>query len=690
MQRQDIITLRGGLDLVSQPMNVAPGYCIGAQNYESEVRGYRRMEGWERFDGQPKPSLGIYWILNFDSGSTAIAEGDLITGDTSGATAIALQDATVSSGSWVGGDAAGEIVLYNVTGTFEDNEGLEVSASNVATTDGTALERAESVEATSQAYIQAAIEKRRTAIAAVPGTGDILGVCAYAGDVYAFRNHSGGTYAQMYKATNSGWALQSFGHTLDFTAGGTAEMEEGETITGGTSGATATVERIIRQSGGWSGTAAGYLVLSGITGTFQAAETITGGTSGSTATAGGAQAAITLPPGGRYRTINHNFYGLSNLNRLYFVNGVGYAHEWDGTVLAPIRTGASASLDKPTFVGVHSNHLLLGYNGGSIQGSGTGLPLSFVSTDGAFEFGFGEDLTGLKSNTKTSTVITGRNRIGYLIGTDKTNMELSEVSEDSGAKADTMEVIGDVHFLDDQGVRSLRTSDQFGDWNIGTVTQMVEPSIQGKRTITPIGVLRVRAKNQYRIFWEDRTGMVIYFGRQNPEVMPFVLNFDPTCVASAEDSDGNEILLIGSDTGMVYQMDSGTSADDEEFNAFIRFPFMHQGAPNQIKRYHRAQIDVADAGGGNTLYYSTSFGYGDPDLPAGSETSISFFGGGGFWDTSFWDLFYWDSMLQSSAWAELDGIGTNMSLVIMSDSTYEAPHTLAALSINYTPRRRLR
>ena len=41
------------------------------------------------------------------------------------------------------------------------------------------------------------------------------------------------------------------------------------------------------------------------------------------ATIAGNSSAITLPAGGRYGFVNHNFFGSSDLLRMYAVNGVG-------------------------------------------------------------------------------------------------------------------------------------------------------------------------------------------------------------------------------------------------------------------------------------------------------------------------------------------------------------------------------
>ncbi len=131
-QQQDIVVLRGGLDLVTPAMMVKPGFAVAAQNYEVEARGYRRMLGYERKDGRPAPSDAQYYVLGFDAGTVEIAEDDTVTGVDSSATGIAVVAGIVSSGSYGGNDAAGDLILYNVSGTFQNDENLQVSAATRA------------------------------------------------------------------------------------------------------------------------------------------------------------------------------------------------------------------------------------------------------------------------------------------------------------------------------------------------------------------------------------------------------------------------------------------------------------------------------------------------------------------------------------------------------------------------------
>ena len=66
-----------------------------------------------------------------------------------------------------------------------------------------------------------AIEDQRSNINAVgtvgtPCEGAILGVWVYSGDVYAFRNKSGGATAGMFKTTSTGWSEIDLGTALNF------------------------------------------------------------------------------------------------------------------------------------------------------------------------------------------------------------------------------------------------------------------------------------------------------------------------------------------------------------------------------------------------------------------------------------------------------------------------------------------
>lgn len=760
--------LRGGMDLVTSPIEMLPGRAIASLNYEPVGEGYARMQGFEVVDGRPSPSEVTYWVLNFDAGTAAITEGQTVTGATSLATGKALMDAVIESGSYVGTNAAGYLVLTNVTGTFQDNENLQVTAVTKSVANGTATEEGADNDTDHDTWLQDAIETARALIQKPAGSGAIRGVHTYNGDKYCFRDNAGGTAGVMLKESTSGWVVQALGREmqiaarsgtftvtiaspgvftwnnhgfangtvvtltttgalptgldedtdyyvvnraantfqLSLTSGGTAinttgsqsgthtvtafpgEIEDGQTVTGVTSGATGVVTRAALRVGSWEATnLVATLTFATVTGTFNSSEALNVGgvTKAGTTTA---DSAITLPPGGRYDCINHNFFGGANLHRMYFCQGEGLGMEWDGTVAVPIRTGADT--DEPNKIAVHREHLFFMFPGGSVLNSSPGAPYMFTVLTGAAEIAIGEQGTDLEGSVAGALTVFARNKIGVLLGRDSEEWDFSVLNDDTGAVEWTAQTIGSPIYLDNIGLRSLDTTDKYGDFEIGSMSKLVEPIFKAKRKagVTAVGAIRVRAKAQYRLFWDDGTGISMYLGRgmDAPEILPFDLGIAFTCLSSGKDDDGEEILLAGDADGWVYQLDAGTSFNGDAVEAFMRLPFNHVGTPHQDKVWSQTVIEMK--GGSNTaLGIIAEFGYGEDENPGSQEISVDVGGGGGFWDELNWDEFFWSAPINGQAKADTEGYGQNISIVIASEATYEEPHTLTGIILYFKYRK---
>lgn len=189
----DYFALSGGLDLVTPPFQIAPGFLRESQNYEIGVNGgYRRCDGYNRFDGRPAPDAATYYIIPATITGT-VAVGNTITGLTSSATGkvIAVE--------------ASAIVFTKLTGTFQSAEPLQVTGVTQATSTSTATSASASSNQLSWQYLALAAAVYRTDILPVTGEGNILGVWYYDGLVYAFRNAVGGATAVMWKSSGSGW-----------------------------------------------------------------------------------------------------------------------------------------------------------------------------------------------------------------------------------------------------------------------------------------------------------------------------------------------------------------------------------------------------------------------------------------------------------------------------------------------------
>lgn len=75
--RQKTFILGGGLDLKTPVLSLRPGDALAASNYElDQIAGYRRMKGYERFDGRPAPSK----VINLEEREARRAAIDAVPG----------------------------------------------------------------------------------------------------------------------------------------------------------------------------------------------------------------------------------------------------------------------------------------------------------------------------------------------------------------------------------------------------------------------------------------------------------------------------------------------------------------------------------------------------------------------------------------------------------------------------------
>jgi hypothetical protein len=696
-QRPATFTFRGGLDTNSAALAVDPGRLIAGMNYEPLAEGYGRVQGFERFDGKQAPSAVSFWLLDFDQGNQVIEQGDVIVGATSGAVATVIEPPIAFNGSWGAGTASGTLLLIGLTGgAFQNNEILNIGGVPSALVDGLAVENSASTEAFITSYKEKAQAWQRALIGKVPGEGPVRGVAVHDGTVYAWRDAVGGAKADLFRATATGWLQSPQVWRMPFTLG-TSEITEGATITGATSGATATVHRLRLDEGTWAGgDAIGALWLTSVTGGFINGEILRiGGVNRAT---GGAIAAQSFPAGGRYRTLSHNFYGAANLFRLYGVNGVGKAFELKGHV--PVFLDTGMAIDTPTRIFEIGNHLGLVFPGGSLQFSGTADPLAWAVVLGAGEIGFGTEVTDVVQANETAVAVFGEQKISTLTGSDVNNFVLDPLTTEAGADPDSAQRIARTIYIDKRGLRDLTATQAFGNFKAGALSGRFERYFKVKRKAGArvVGSFLSRTKSQYRMVWDDGTGLAVYMGGREPEAIPF--EFDdmrPFCFGQGELDDG-EGIFIGAEDGYVYRIDSGTNFDGTRIRGFCMMPFNHFGNPMLEERYHWVALEL-DAPARATIGITVQFDYAEGHQPIsgerdftviGSAGNSSFLvqGGGGNWNSDAWNQFYWSAPIEGTATATIDGVGRNASFVF---ATYagltEEPHVLQAYSVSRSPRK---
>ena len=683
--------LQGGEHLNVPALKANPGWARFTRNYELDEDGrYRRIDGYERVDGRTNPSDATYYILDFDAGNAEMTAEDTVTGVSSSATGILLYQ-VLESGTYAGGDAAGYLVLCEVSGTFQDNENLQVSAVTEAVADGTATLNGADTDTLHDTYQQAAIEYCRDQITAVPGSGSILGVWKYNDVWYAFRNNSGGTACDMYKSSTSGWTQCTLGRSVAFTSGGTTEIEEDDTVTGATSGATAVVKRVILTSGTWAGgDAAGTFILYSQSGTFQS-ENLNVGAVPNLATIAGNSTANTLAASGRFEFINHNFGGHAGTERMYGCDGVSKAFEWDGSVFVPITTGMTT--DTPEHIFAHHGHLFLSFSGGSVQHSSINNPPTVVApyiwsvVTGANEMGMGHEVVGFFGLQGGVLGVMCRSYGEIIYGSSASGDDAwsrTPLPKGAGAVEWTGQMINNrLIALDDHGLVDLYAVQEYGDFSSATISSPIKALLDSKVGTSQCS-MAVKKKNQYRLWFSDGTG--IYMRMEGSKILGFTrVSFDdaPVCCCSAYGSSGEEELLFGDASGFVYQLDKGTSFDGDAIESFVRFHYAHLDSPQQKKRLRKLVLEL-DATQETEISLAVEFDYA-AQLPNDPQ-SFDIAAGGGIWGVDDWDSFIWDGQDVGTAEAYIDGTARNFAIIMYASSTYTEPHTLQGVTAQYSLR----
>jgi len=670
-ERSDYVPFKGGLDTVTPRLQKKPGAIDFSLNYVPETEGgYSLIDGYERYSGQPAPSAATYFYIPFTFTGT-VAVGDTITGVDSGATGIVI---TVE---------ADHINITKVVGVFQE-EVVNIGGLPVGSITGSLMEHGEfSIKADAIAT-GAAADNYRADIAKPAGSGKVRGLCLHKGVLYCFVDNPAGTAGMIFKETAAGWVEVALLHEISFNTG-VAEISDGAAITQLISGATATVKRVMHETGTWAGgTAAGRLILSDIAGTFNATNDIQVAAA-TKVTATSLATAITIIAGGRYELVNYNFYASLDRRRVYGCDGKNRGFEFDGVTYAPINS--TMTTDTPEYVYAHKKQLFFSFKASS-QNSGLGEPFQWTPITGAAEIGLGDDITGYKTLPGKSLCINSRNSSNQLLGNDVSDFVLDDISDETGGLPRTIQRIGHVYCFDDRGIIVIQPTDKYGNFSINTISRRIQRLINKMAKVVTASIT-YKKKNQYRLYGSDGTGICMTILNKGIAFAEFSYPDNVACTVSGEDVDGREIAFFGSDAGMVCQFEKGTSFDGEERGFYLFLPFNHSGSPTMIKTYKTASIEL-DADGYTTFKYQPVFSYGDSGTPDHRTIDVISEGQGGLWDISDWNDFFWDADISSSNSIPITGNGINIGLRIYGTSAIDAGHKLDGITLKYVIRRSLR
>lgn len=668
-QNSEYIVFTGGLDTDSPPITVPAGMVRRSQNYEETINGgYTTVKGYERFSGQPSPSDAQFGVLTFTiAGSVAV--GNTITGATSGATGkvIAITAST--------------FIITKMTGTWVTESTTAGGASVV----GPVIINGTAGKLGAQ-YKNLAADVYRSDIAAVPGSGSILGVHQYKGTKYAFRNNAGATAVDMYKSTIAGWVKIDLGFEVTYSAASGTAPIVGATITKGAT--SAVLKQITIESGTFAGgTAAGRLIFTTITAGPFTAGAFTGGIVATCVS----QATITIPNiNGVFEFDNASFTGASGSLKMYGCDGVNRGFEFDGETFLPINTGVTP--DTPSHVKANQNHLFFAI-GSSIFNSAIGNPYNWQSINGALEIAVSDIVTGFMdqpgSETTPALAIYCRNKTDILYGKSSATFQLVNFSSESGAIAHSIQKIGQTYVFDDRGITTLSTAQEFGNFKESTISRNITTYLATKRAQVKSSHT-AKDKQQYRIFFTDGSGIYWTIGRKMSSPMPVYFPNPVFASCSAETfGGGDEEFFFGSSNGMVYQMEKGTSFDGEPIEAFFEMAFNHSKSYRMLKQYQRITFEM-DGTGYSEFNFSYDLSYassttGQPvyELQIIDLASLNWDTPGITWDSGL----TWDGISLKNLSLSITGVGENIAIKLLSSSDYFSPIKFSGVLLEYSPLR---
>jgi hypothetical protein len=387
---------------------------------------------------------------------------------------------------------------------------------------------------------------------------------------------------------------------------------------------------------------------------------------------------------------NNNFFANVDSYSFFFVDGVNQGRMYNEVsgVTVLDNTGMSATgIDKPINVIAHNDYLFFAYRGGSLQHSVLGDPTDWTGASGAGEIACGAEITALITGLKGTLIVFMDEGIRILNGIVASDFTLETYSKVTGCFSNTAQrMLGTAFFIDDRGLSTLAGVDTFGDYAANTISQRFKRTLKRKMPYITTTITS-RDLNQYRVFFEDKTGIIVSFEGQEMQGATF-LEY-PIIVRSVTSGDqqGDEVILFASDDGFVYRMDSGTSFDGAPIVTRMASAFYHYGSPRNWKNFKRATFEISGEPG-QSFNVRADFDYNEPGIIPAIWRTVSIYsllGESAVWGSSKWSEMVWGVGQTATNRVPLyiRGVGVNMSYKIISAETYRTQHTIQNIITDY-------
>ena len=439
----------------------------------------------------------------------------------------------------------------------------------------------------------------------------------------------------------------------------------------------------------------------------------------------------------RVQMITANYFLNPDWECIYGCHGLGRAFSYDGTYFRKIYSAYDSELDKPRHLASYRNYLALGYESGNVLLSKVGEsgpePENFQPLQGAREFSFVDRITGLTELADTSLGVFCSQSINRIVLNPNASgasglFYTSVISPNSGAIEYTVSTFGNMTLLCDQyGVRSVEQTDVFGDFIGRPVSFPVSPWLRprlsakkywldSKTAQRPLFAHTIRAKNQYRVWFDD--GYVLCMNMNTTEEAPrftflrYGFNFGgqfvpmtPVAFTRATDKSGTERLhfshwdrqgtssTLGNSPSLfkyVFELERGWSFDGQDFPARLTLNLSFLETPFDYDQIRKVELHALDYNN-TTLFAAFGTKYGEEKSYSGMAFSSTYVPAGrntaGSIPTDYIPFSKMINVGNRGRPLYLKFKNATTATGDTSASAIEPPHILQALLVQYTPAR---
>tara|TARA_R100001086_G_scaffold127681_1_gene66071 strand:- start:766 stop:2745 length:1980 start_codon:yes stop_codon:yes gene_type:complete len=404
-------------------------------------------------------------------------------------------------------------------------------------------------------------------------------------------------------------------------------------------------------------------------------------------------AAITFLSTSRDGAVKTRFakYNFSGTEKIAIVDGANAPALYNSSVFT-VLDSAPAEVISASHVTDFKKSLFFA-KGSTVTFTAPYTDNDFSVATGGGSINVGSTVTGLIVFREQLIIFTETN-IQQLVGNSVADYRLQPIASDIGClEGDTIkEIGGDVMFLGPDGLRMLSATERIGDFGLASVSKIIQDNMTNFiRDNTSFISVVIREKSQYRLLGfntnytqENAQGIIAtQFAEQGGANMGF--SETRGIKAHAADSNYNgktEVVLFANDDRYVYQMESGNSFDGSNISTTFATPHMPISDPRVRKTFYKMFL-YTDPQGSVNFDTSLKLDFDAKDII--QPNSISFDnsdGQVGFYGTGFFGSTTYGGKLQKLFSSQVIGSGFSVSFQFNSDST-DPPFSLDALTVEY-------